>query len=289
MTELVAPRPFDPAQTVDVRVHRFESGQWQATDDEVATEEPLEIRLNGDSLAVIMRTPGADSCLAMGFLLAEGIIGSISDIEGWRIGQDRDGFPDANTIDFRLRSGSARLNTANRQFIVSSSCGRCGTATIAAAMAHSAAIELDLPNQTIAVAELLSLDLKLRVEQAVFSRTGGLHAAGLFDRFGHLLAVQEDVGRHNAVDKIIGEQAIARHLPLSGTVLLVSGRASFELVQKAAVAGIPILAAVGAPSSLAVELARASQITLVGLLRNRRFVTYSHPERIAVGVQYVAP
>ena len=285
MSDLPSRAPTDPAQTVEVAVHRFESGAWQSIDDEVATEEPLEIRLDGDSLAVIMRTPGEDPFLGIGFLLAERVIQSIDDVEDWWVGRDQDGYPDANALDIRLRPGSAGGGGPRRQFVVSSSCGRCGTATIAAAMAQSEPIGLDLPSQTIEVAALLSLDAKLRAEQAVFSRTGGLHAAGLFDIFGNLLAIHEDVGRHNAVDKVVGEQAIARKLPLNGAVLLVSGRASFELVQKATVAGIPILAAVGAPSSLAVEMARASQLTLVGMLRNRRFVVYSYPERIVGGVQ----
>jgi FdhD protein len=285
VSDLASRAPSDPAQTVEVAVHRFESGAWQSIDDEVATEEPLEIRLDGDSLAVIMRTPGEDPFLGIGFLLAERVIQSIDDVEEWWVGRDQDGYPDANALDIRLRPGSAGGGGPRRQFVVSSSCGRCGTATIAAAMAQSEPIGLDLPSQTIEVAALLSLDAKLRAEQAVFSRTGGLHAAGLFDIFGNLLAIHEDVGRHNAVDKVVGEQAIARKLPLNGAVLLVSGRASFELVQKATVAGIPILAAVGAPSSLAVEMARASQLTLVGMLRNRRFVVYSYPERIVGGVQ----
>jgi FdhD protein len=285
VSDLASRAPSDPAQTVEVAVHRFESGAWQSIDDEVATEEPLEIRLDGDSQAVIMRTPGEDSFLGIGFLLAERVIQSIDDVEEWWVGRDQDGYPDANALDIRLRPGSAGGGGPRRQFVVSSSCGRCGTATIAAAMAQSEPIGLDLPSQTIEVAALLSLDAKLRAEQAVFSRTGGLHAAGLFDIFGNLLGIREDVGRHNAVDKVVGEQAIARKLPLNGAVLLVSGRASFELVQKATVAGIPILAAVGAPSSLAVEMARASQLTLVGMLRNRRFVVYSYPERIVGGVQ----
>lgn len=285
MSDLASRAPSDPAQTVEVAVHRFESGAWQSIDDEVATEEPLEIRLDGDSLAVIMRTPGDDPFLGIGFLLAERVIQSIDDVEEWWVGRDQDGYPDANALDIRLRPGSAGGGGPRRQFVVSSSCGRCGTATIAAAMAQSEPVGLNLPSQTIEVAALLSLDAKLRAEQAVFSRTGGLHAAGLFDIFGNLLAIHEDVGRHNAVDKVVGEQAIARKLPLNGAVLLVSGRASFELVQKATVAGIPILAAVGAPSSLAVEMARASQLTLVGMLRNRRFVVYSYPERIVGGVQ----
>ncbi len=285
MRDLASRTPSAPGQTFEVAVHQYESGEWQSTDDEVATEEPLEIQLDGESLAVIMRTPGEDPFLGIGFLLGERVIQSIADVEGWRVGRDRDGYPDANALEIRLRPGSTGRGGPRRQFIVSSSCGRCGTATIAAVMAQSEPIAVDLSGQTVEVAVLLDLDAKLRVKQAAFSRTGGLHAAGLFDRFGNLIAVHEDVGRHNAVDKIVGEQAIAKKLPLNGTVLLVSGRASFELVQKATVAGIPILAAVGAPSSLAVEMARASQLTLVGLLRNRRFVAYSYPERLIDGVQ----
>jgi FdhD protein len=261
-----------------VEVRRFREGTWASQTDEVAAEEPFEIRVAGRSLTVIMRTPGHDRYLAAGFLVGEGIIATGDDLVSMAAGLDREGFPEPNVLDLRLRpevEASERL--WQRAFPVNSSCGLCGKASIEAARVVA------LPVAAIALvrtAALLGLEAKLRAAQAVFARTGGLHAAGLFDRAGRLLLHHEDVGRHNAVDKVVGQLLLEDRLPAGDAILLVSGRSSFELLQKAAIAGIPVFVAVGAPSSLAVEMAAASEITLVGLLRPDRFVVYTRPDRI---------
>lgn len=268
----------DADRVAAVQVHRYETGTWSEALDEVAAEEPFEIRVAGRSVAVIMRTPGHDRFLAAGFLLSEGIIRSADDLVSWQMGSDRDGFPDQNVLDLRLRPAleeSERL--WQRNFVVSSSCGLCGKASIEAARTAIPAVS---PGGAITLDVLLGLEAQLRATQTIFARTGGLHAAALFDHRGQILAHDEDVGRHNAVDKVIGQMLIERRLPARETILMVSGRASFELLQKAAVAGIPLFAAVGAPSSLAVDMARESDITLIGLLRLGRFVVYSRPDRV---------
>lgn len=269
----------DPERVREVSVTRYQEGAWDQALDEVAAEEPFEVRVGGRSVAVIMRTPGHDRDLAAGFLVGEGIIASRDDIRSIQPGLDRDGFPQPNVLDLRLRpeiEASERL--WQRNFFVSSSCGLCGKASIEAAQVLVRPIP---PGGSFSAAALLGLDEKLRAAQRVFSRTGGLHAAGLFDRAGNLLVHHEDVGRHNAVDKVVGRLLFDGKLPARDAVLMVSGRASFELLQKAAVAGIPIFAAVSAPSSLAVEMAVAANVTLVGYLRPGRFVIYSGPERIS--------
>lgn len=281
--ECAVERPWpavgDPARIHQVQVVRYAEGVPTATDDEVATEEPFEIRIAGQSVAMIMRTPGHDELLAAGFLFAEGIIASPDDIRSMSLGLDRDGFPQANVLELRLRpelESPERLT--RRNFGVTSSCGLCGTASIEAVQTRIPPVAASL---SVSPEVLAGLEGRLRAVQAVFARTGGLHAAGLFDRWGNLLVHHEDVGRHNAVDKVIGQMLLERRLPLSEAILLVTGRASFELVQKAASAGIPVFAAVGAPSSLAVEMAAASNLTLVGLLRPHRWVVYTHPERLS--------
>jgi len=269
-------RPAERA--IEVMVRRYQSGVINEATDEVAVEEPFEIRVANQPVSLIMRTPGDDRSLSAGFLFAEGIIQSADDILSVEFAPDQDGFPQENVLNYRLRP-NLEASTAlwTRNFPTTASCGLCGKASIDAARVNLAPISdrSDIPEPVLG-----TLDAKLRSAQAIFSRTGGLHAAGLFDLEGNLVAVHEDVGRHNAVDKVVGERLLGRHLPLSGSILLVSGRASFELIQKAARAGIPIFAAIGAPSSLAVELAESVGIMLIGLLRPGRFVVYSHPERM---------
>jgi FdhD protein len=250
--------------------------------DTVAAEEPLEIRLGGRPLAVTMRTPGHDFDLVHGFLQTEGVIAGLEDVAGLRYceGVDDEGRNTYNVIDVDLADGVTPPETAlDRNFYTSSSCGVCGKASIDAIRTRSrydvASDGLRLP-----LATLLALPDRLRAAQQVFDKTGGLHAAGLFTADGELVALREDVGRHNAVDKVIGDAVRAGRLPLAGHVLMVSGRASFELTQKAAMAGVPVLAAVSAPSSLAVELAADAGVTLVGFLRGDGCNVYTCTERI---------
>jgi FdhD protein len=269
----------DPELIHDVEVWRYDQNVMVAARDELAAEEPFEIRLGGQSLAVIMRTPGHDAELATGFLLSEGLISNPEDLDSIQVVLDRDGFPERNALEVRLRHDL--IDTAidrRRPFTVTSSCGLCGSVSIEQACARIDPID---DHTRTSPSILLGLSRSMRSAQPVFARTGGLHAAGLFTSTGDRIVLREDVGRHNAVDKVVGERFLKGLLPLRSTVMLVSGRASFELTQKAAVAGVPILAAVGAPSSLAVEAARSFGLTLVGLLRDERFVVYSRPERIS--------
>jgi FdhD protein len=252
--------------------------------DTVAAEEPLEIRLAGTPLAVTMRTPGDDFDLVHGFLATEGVITGPDDVAGLRYcdSVDADGRNTYNVVDVDLAGGVPVPATGlERNFYTSSSCGVCGKASIDAIRTKTrfdvAADDLRVP-----LAVLLGLPDALRGAQQVFDKTGGLHGAGLFTADGALVAVREDVGRHNAVDKVIGDGVRAGRLPLSAQVLMVSGRTSFELAQKAAMAGIPVLAAVSAPSSLAVELAREVGITLVGFLRGDGCNVYTRQDRIVL-------
>ena len=249
--------------------------------DTVAAEEPLEIRLNGTSLAVTMRTPGHDFDLVHGFLATEGVIAGPADIAALRYcdSVDAEGRNTYNVVDVDLAPGVPLPGTGlDRNFVTSSSCGVCGKASIDAIRTRTrydvAADRVRLPLEA-----LLGLPERLRSEQEVFERTGGLHAAGLFTAHGEMLALREDVGRHNATDKLIGWAAEHHRIPLRGTVMLVSGRVSFELAQKAVMAGIPILAAVSAPTSLAIELAEEAGLTLIGFLRGARMNIYTHPQR----------
>ena len=252
--------------------------------DSVAAEEPLEIRVAGTPLAVTMRTPGDDFDLVHGFLATEGVIAGREDVAALRYcdSVDADGRNTYNVVDVDLAPGVRVPETAlDRNFLTSSACGVCGKASIDAILTRTvhdvAADAVRLP-----LAVLLGLPDRLRAAQQIFERTGGLHAAGLFTADGALVAVREDVGRHNAVDKVLGDAVRAGRLPLSGHVLMVSGRASFELTQKAAVAGIPVLAAVSAPSSLAVELADEVGITLVGFLRGDGCNVYTRQDRLVL-------
>lgn len=254
--------------------------------DTLAVEEPLELRVAGVPLSVTMRTPGNDVELAAGFLVSEGVItGAAQFRSAIHCGGPGSGGIDNtyNVLDIALAPGVRLPDTSlTRNFYTTSSCGVCGKASIDAVETVS---RFDVAHDTVAIdAELLAaLPEKLRAEQAVFDKTGGLHAAGLFDaRTGALLVAREDVGRHNAVDKVVGWALLADRLPLAGTVLQVSGRASFELAQKAVMAGIPILSAVSAPSSLAVELAAGSGLTLAGFVRDGRMNVYAGADRVRV-------
>jgi len=250
----------------------WEDGRVRSLQDSLATEEPLEIRIGGVPLTVTMRTPGHDLELSAGFLLTEGIIQSADQIAGLRAVSPENGSR-SNVVEVELKNTDFELKDLQRNFFAASSCGICGKASINAIRARG----LQHPDASFRFDPevLCRLPETLRSEQAVFSRTGGLHAAALFDASGQLLALREDIGRHNAVDKIAGWALLKKNLPLSRHILLVSGRGGFEIVQKALVAGIPILASVSAPSSLAVQLAREMGLTLVGFLRGRRFVIYS--------------
>jgi FdhD protein len=252
--------------------------------DTVAAEEPLEIRLGGSPLAVTMRTPGDDFDLVHGFLATEAVIRSADDVAGLRYcnSVDDTGRNTYNVVDVDLAPGVQAPDTAlDRNFYTSSSCGVCGKASIDAIRTRTA-FDVAADPVRVPLEVLLALPDRLRAEQQVFAKTGGLHAAGLFGADGELVALREDVGRHNAVDKVIGDAVRAGRLPLAGHVLMVSGRSSFELTQKAAMAGVPVLAAVSAPSSLAVELARDVGITLVGFLRGDGCNVYSCPERLVL-------
>jgi FdhD protein len=253
-----------------------------ARPDTLVVEEPLEIRVNGAPLTVTMRTPGSDIELAQGFLLTEGIITGRDDIATVRYcqGATDDGVNTYNVLDVTLAPGVPTPDVdLTRNFYATSSCGVCGKASLEAVRLISRHSPGDDPT-TIAAEVLSALPTKLRKAQKVFASTGGLHGAALFDADGAELVVREDIGRHNAVDKAVGWALENRRIPLSGTVLLVSGRASFELTQKAVMAGIPILAAVSAPSSLAVDLAAQAGLTLVAFLRGASMNVYTRPDRV---------
>jgi FdhD protein len=263
----------------EVKVERFAGGQTEPARDRVAHEEPLEIQLAGASLAVVMRTPGHDLELVTGFLLTERAVDSLAEVESVRhCTEARTPEAEDNVVRVTLRPGvRPDLERLRRNLFASSSCGVCGKATLENALATAAPLD---DATRLPASLLLALPERLRSAQRVFEETGGLHAAGLFDADGRLLVAREDVGRHNAVDKVIGWAARAGRLPLSGHVLLVSGRASFEIVQKALAARVPIVAAVSAPSSLAVSLAEVAGIALVGFLRGTGFNVYGARERI---------
>lgn len=278
MLRLVAPaEPSDAALAVEVA--RFRDGSASLCGDSVAREEPLEIQLGGASLAVVMRTPGHDAELATGFLVTERVVAGPEQIASVRhCTQARHPEAAENVVQVVLADGvRVDLEALRRNLYASSSCGICGKATLENALA--VAPPLDDPSRFPA-SFFHGLTEQLAAAQAVFSLTGGLHGAALFGRDGHLIAVREDVGRHNAVDKVVGMALRAGRLPLRGHVLLVSGRVSFEIVQKALAARIPVVAAVSAPSSLAVELASRAKLTLVGFLRGRSFNVYAARERV---------
>ena len=249
-----------------------------AEDDELAAEEPLEIRLNGRSVVVTMRTPGDDEELALGFLLNEGILGG--DMRIARFATIRNPLDPAmgNIVNVSVPPEAIVALPRERSFHATSACGVCGQASLETVARAFPPVESGV---RVSTATLLALPARMREAQRVFDRTGGLHAAALFTPDGGApLALREDIGRHNAVDKVVGWAARNARLPLADTVLLVSGRAGFEVVQKAAAAGIPLVAAVGAPSSLAARLAEQSGVSLVGFLRDQSFNLYTHPERV---------
>ena len=250
--------------------------------DTLAVEEPLEIRLNGEPYLVTMRTPGIDIDLAHGLLYSEGIIRERSDIVLARYcaGSGADGINTYNVLDITLAPlVSTPAAAARRNTLTTSACGICGTTTIDQVLRESRyAVD---PHVRVAAELVLSAPMRLRQQQRTFDQTGGLHAAGLLDLDSEMRCVREDVGRHNAVDKVIGWAIREQLLPLRQMILAVSGRASFELTQKAVLAGIPVLAAVSAPSSLAAELAEEAGLTLVGFIRGETMNVYTHPERIA--------
>lgn len=249
-------------------IHRFDSVHIRSDQDLVAVEEPLLIRLNGEDVAVTMRTPGNDAELAAGFLYSEGIIGAKPEITG-----TENGLINLTAIDRKLQP--------ERRFYINSSCGVCGRASIDNLLERGC-LRID-GNVSIDIHAVSALPERLRSSQQVFEHTGGLHAAGLFDgSTGGLIEIREDVGRHNAVDKLIGSALLHSRLPLDRHVLMLSGRVSFELIQKAVMAGIPIVAAVGAPSSLAVQTALRFGITLIGFVRDGHCNLYTCAERIRV-------
>ncbi|KOT86466.1 formate dehydrogenase [Streptomyces sp. NRRL F-5755] len=270
------------------RVIRIRDGAVSTRPDTLVGEEPLEIRLGGRPLAITMRTPGDDFALAAGFLVSEGVLGGAGELANivYCAGATEDGSNTYNVVDVQLAPGVPVPDiTLERNVYTTSSCGLCGKASLDA-VRTSARWPLDPPADAparIEPATLSALPGRLRAAQRVFDRTGGLHAAALFDADGELLDVREDVGRHNAVDKVVGRALQDGRLPLRDTILMVSGRASFELVQKAVMAGIPTLAAVSAPSSLAVDLAAESGLTLVGFLRGSSMNVYAGAERLALG------
>ncbi|EOD58602.1 formate dehydrogenase accessory protein [Amycolatopsis vancoresmycina DSM 44592] len=264
-----------------LRVH---DGAHTTRPDTLTVEEPLEIRVAGTPLTITMRTPGDDFDLAAGFLVGEGVVRAAADIRSIRYcaGATADGGNTYNVLDVVLADGVAPPEASvARNFYTTSSCGLCGKASLDA-VRTTVTWPVDADPFATDPATLARLPGELRAAQRVFDRTGGLHAAGLFDADGKLRCLREDVGRHNAVDKVVGRATRDGGLPLSGTALMVSGRASFELVQKAAMAGIPLLAAVSAPSSLAVDLAAELGLTLVGFLRGTSMNVYTRPDRLGL-------
>jgi FdhD protein len=276
-----------PGPTVEARVTTIDDGAATARFDRLATEEPLEIRLRAGgasrTVAITMRTPGNDFEVAAGFLHNEGILGSYEALRGisFCIDRDVDAEQRYNIVNVDLAARTLPdLQTLDRHFTTTSACGVCGKANLDALEQRGLAPvagDLSVDAETI-----VALPDRLRGAQNVFAQTGGLHAAALFDPAGELVALREDVGRHNALDKLVGWALLGRRLPLDRAIVLVSGRSSYEIVQKAVAARVPIVCAVSAPSSLAVDLARRFGVTLIGFLRGPRFNVYAHAERVRV-------
>jgi len=277
--------------TLEVRVLRAGIDARTPKLDRVAVEAPLEFQLHHPALGsepvsfgTTMRTPGDDEVLAAGLLYGEGMVNQSSDIEAIESSTRR-----PNVVNIRLRSTVAMESTAaTHRFSAGSSCGVCGTTGLDATIARAAATRITATGQ-IELSLLLGLPERMRQQQSRFGDTGGIHAAALFDLSGRLVGVAEDVGRHNAFDKLVGENLLADRLPLVDHLVILSGRASFELVQKAIRAGVTVLAAIGAPSSLAVNLSVESGLTLIGFLRERHCNIYSHPQRIVCGGNATLP
>jgi FdhD protein len=268
-----------------LQVRRWSAGQWSESPDAVVTEEPLQLMLGGEPLSVVMRTPGQDIELCVGLMFSEGIVRSLDEVRLIRISAEAEEMEEgirfeadlveSNQVDMHLAGVPRRK--PERSMLSSSACGVCGTVLIEDLRRDLAALPDGLEVEASMLPGLVD---RLRQGQGVFERTGGLHAAGLFSADGKLLYLREDIGRHNAVDKVVGRALLDGALPAATSVLVVSGRAGYEIVQKSISAGVPVLAAVGAPSSLAVALAREFNQTLVGFLRNDRFNVYAGPERL---------
>jgi len=280
---------LDPERVMNIYMTHWKEYVQQQREDHVTVEEPFEVRLNHRNLAVIMRTPGHDRELAMGFLFTERVIHQADDVQTIEDAMDDEGLPLTNVVNVilhpRERQGSLIQADNNehdsvfeRHFAVSASCGLCGKNSIDDLMLTVPPLEVE--DLRISASCIYELTRQLRIGQDVFTHTGGLHAAGLFTSTGELCLLREDVGRHNAVDKIIGHGLLHNTLPYSRHILMVSGRTSYEIIQKALLARIPCIAAISAPSSLAVELAHQSGITLIGFLRDHAMNVYTHPERI---------
>jgi FdhD protein len=269
-------RPRDVQVTRPVDIIRVADAVAGRADDVSAAEEPLEIRLDDEPFVVTMRTPGADADLAAGFLLSENIVRQAEEIAAMRHCARND-----NILYVTLTGGAAQraaeAMTRHRLVGVTSACGVCGRRSIDDLMRHARRVESAM---TISDRTIAGLPAALRTAQRAFDQTGGLHAAGLFDAHGTLLRAAEDVGRHNAVDKVLGAELRAGALPLSERILFVSGRTSFEIIQKAVTAGVAVVAAVSAPSSLAIDLARTANLTLLGFVRGAGFNVYAHAERV---------
>ncbi len=275
---------LDPERVMQIQVDHWSEQTSEQREEQLTVEEPFEVRIGHQSLAVIMRTPGNDAELALGFLLTEGVIAQSEDVLAIENELDEDGLPLPNVLNITLRNKQQQAAlqpqpvSFERHFAVSASCGLCGKNSIADLMISTPPLE---PNGAVFYAtSIYDLSERLRSQQSVFRHTGGLHAAGLFSSNGELLLLREDVGRHNAVDKLIGYGLLHDIFPYHDRLLLVSGRTSFEIIQKALLARIPCIAAISAPSSLAVELAQRSGITLIGFLRGHSMNVYTHPERI---------
>jgi len=279
-----APRRRDTDVT---QVHEWKEGRVEARQDDLAAEEPLEIRIGEQPLTVTMRTPGHDFDLAAGFLFTEGIVHRADQIISIHEAADAKFTERGNVVEIEL-APEIEIDVAatKRNFLAASSCGICGKASIDSV--RNRGVRAVNPDFRMTPEVLCRLPETLRASQEVFSRTGGLHAAALFDRDGALLVEREDIGRHNAVDKIVGWAVRENRVPLAEHVLLVSGRGGFEIVQKAAMAGIPIVASVSACSSLAVRLAREVGMTLAGFLRGQRFVVYSGRERLGLAPEEIS-
>jgi FdhD protein len=269
-----------------IQIRRWTAGTWSESPDMVVTEEPLQLMLDGKALSVVMRTPGHDLELSLGLMFSEGILRAATDVRLIRISAEsgeleagvavESSLVESNQVDIHL-AGKPRRKP-ERSMLSSSACGVCGTVLIEDLRRDLAPLPA---GSSVNPSLLPGLVERLRSGQGVFDRTGGLHAAGLFTNAGELVTLREDVGRHNAVDKVVGRALLDERVPLNDSILVVSGRAGYEIVQKSVTAGIPVLAAVGAPSSLAVALAREFNQTLVGFLKGERFNVYSAPERLS--------
>ena len=278
--------PIDPERVMNAGVTHWQEQTQQQREEALTVEEPFEVRIDHRSLAVIMRTPGNDYELAMGFLFSEGVISQAEEVSAIEDEIDADRLPLANVVNVTLRDHAGQDHQAlrpqpaafDRHFAVSASCGLCGKSSIADLMTCTAPMQPD--DLRIGASTLYELPTHLRTAQSVFTHTGGLHAAGLFSSGGELLLLREDIGRHNAVDKLIGHGLLHGTFPYANHILMVSGRTSFEIIQKALLARIPCIAAISAPSSLAVELADRAGITLIGFLRDHSMNVYTHPGRV---------